>query len=164
MLGLPPGSRNAQPDRRHSPGRRDHGREPLPRNREHPGAAHPWRKRSQRPIPGRHGWGCHCRSSAPLGTRDPADDRGYPAAARAPGRNCGLTARYWVAGSASRPPAATLLIPGGEHVWPGGDSRRNRRLFGGHFRQSDRLGIRQAVRQRFVITARSSRARRSRGM
>jgi polyhydroxybutyrate depolymerase len=28
------------------------------------------------------------------------------------------------------------LIPGGEHVWPGGDSRRNRKLFGGNFSAS----------------------------
>lgn len=33
-------------------------------------------------------------------------------------------------------PLQLLLIPGGEHVWPGGDSRRNRRLFGGHFAAS----------------------------
>lgn len=33
-------------------------------------------------------------------------------------------------------PLQLRLIPGGEHVWPGGDSRRNRKLYGGHFSAS----------------------------
>lgn len=33
-------------------------------------------------------------------------------------------------------PVQLRLIPGGEHVWPGGDSRRNRKLFGGNFSAS----------------------------
>ena len=33
-------------------------------------------------------------------------------------------------------PLQLRLIPGGEHVWPGGDSRRNRKLFGGNFSAS----------------------------
>ncbi|MEO4046074.1 PHB depolymerase family esterase [Pseudomonas sp. CAU 1711] len=36
----------------------------------------------------------------------------------------------------SKAPLQLRLIPGGEHVWPGGDSRRNRKLFGGNFSAS----------------------------
>ncbi|MBC9251843.1 hypothetical protein A9179_16355 [Pseudomonas alcaligenes] len=37
---------------------------------------------------------------------------------------------------AGKPPLELRLIPGGEHVWPGGDSRRNRKLYSGHFSAS----------------------------
>lgn len=37
---------------------------------------------------------------------------------------------------AGKPPLELRLIPNGEHVWPGGDSRRNRKLYGGHFSAS----------------------------
>jgi polyhydroxybutyrate depolymerase len=33
-------------------------------------------------------------------------------------------------------PLQLRLIPNGEHVWPGGDSRRNRKLYGGNFSAS----------------------------
>src|SRR5690606_3946027 len=33
-------------------------------------------------------------------------------------------------------PLQLRLIPDGEHVWPGGDSRRNRKLYGGNFSAS----------------------------
>jgi polyhydroxybutyrate depolymerase len=36
----------------------------------------------------------------------------------------------------TKAPLQLRLIPEGEHVWPGGDSRRNRRLFGGNFSAS----------------------------
>lgn len=33
-------------------------------------------------------------------------------------------------------PLHLRLVPGGEHVWPGGEGRRNRKLFGGNFSAS----------------------------
>ncbi|MBB1520123.1 extracellular catalytic domain type 1 short-chain-length polyhydroxyalkanoate depolymerase [Aquipseudomonas guryensis] len=36
----------------------------------------------------------------------------------------------------SQTPVQLRLIPNGEHVWPGGDSRRNRKLFAGNFSAS----------------------------